>query len=115
MGVAEPAVDVPEGNAKKGAKLFKSKCAQCHTCDAGGASKQGPNLNGLFGSKAGAKDGFDFTDAVKNSDITWNEKFLWEWVGNPKKFIPGTKMVFAGLKKDAERADLIEYMKKATA
>ena len=57
MVVAEPKVDVPAGDSAKGAKLFKAKCAQCHTCNKGGDSKSGPNLHGLFGKKAGSDPG----------------------------------------------------------
>jgi len=115
MPVAEPEVEVPEGNTKKGAKLFKSKCAQCHTLEKGAAGKQGPNLNGLFGRQAGCTDGFEYTGAMKDSGIEWSDKHLYEFTLNPKKYVPGTKMVFAGLKKEKERGDLIAYMKDACA
>jgi len=94
----------------KGAKLFKAKCAQCHTCEPGGSSKQGPALHGVFGRPAGSI-GYDFTSAVKDSKITWSEEHLFKFMLAPKKYIPGTKMVFAGLKKEAERADIIAYIK----
>jgi len=115
MVIAEPDVDVPAGDSKKGAKLFKSKCAQCHTIDAGGATKQGPNLNGMFGRQSGLAEGYAFSDANRDSGIIWSDKHLFEFLVNPKKYMPGTKMVFAGIKKEKERADLIEYMKDAAA
>ena len=95
---------------KKGAKLFKAKCAQCHTIEKNGASKQGPALWGLFGRRSGETD-FAYSDALKNQQITWDSDSLNKFLINPKKYAPGTKMVFAGLKKESEREDLISYIR----
>merc|ERR1712113_505148 len=98
------------GDAKKGAGLFKTRCAQCHTLKEGEGNKIGPELHGLFGRKSGQVAGYSYTDANKQKGVTWDENTLFEYLENPKKYIPGTKMAFGGLKKPKDRNDLITFL-----
>ncbi|KAK4634116.1 Cytochrome c [Fulvia fulva] len=102
------------GDSKKGANLFKTRCAQCHNLKEGEGNKIGPNLHGLFGRQTGQVEGFSYSDANKQKGITWEENTLFEYLENPKKYIPGTKMAFGGLKKGKDRNDLITFLKEET-
>ncbi|KAF2859433.1 cytochrome c [Piedraia hortae CBS 480.64] len=103
-----------DGDAKKGAGLFKTRCAQCHTLKEGEGNKTGPNLHGLFGRHTGSVEGFSYTDANKGANVVWKEDTLFEYLENPKKYIPGTKMAFGGLKKAKDRNDLITFLREET-
>lgn len=101
---------LPPGDAARGQKIFKGRAAQCHTATQGGANGVGPNLFGIVGRHSGRIEGYTYSKANENSGVTWNPQVLDVYLENPKKFMPGTKMSFAGLKKPQERADLIAYL-----
>jgi cytochrome c len=91
-------------------KTSFNKCMICHSIGEGAKNKIGPELNGLDGRKAGTVPDFNYSDANKNSGITWNEAEFKEYIRDPKAKIPGTKMIFAGIKNDKEVNDLWAFI-----
>ncbi len=104
---------IAAADPEKGAKIAR-KCTACHTFDKGGKTKIGPNLYDILGKKAGAVEGFKFSKAMVakgDEGFTWTYQNLEDYLANPKKVIPGTKMTFPGLRKPEQRADVIAYMR----
>jgi cytochrome c len=101
-------------DAAAGEKVF-AQCRACHQVGETAKNLVGPKLNGLFGRKSGTVEGYSYTDANKNSNITWDEPIFREYILDPKGKIPGTKMVFAGIKNPRQVTDLIAYLKKFDA
>ena len=97
-----------------GETSFK-KCLPCHSVGPDAKNKVGPVLNGLDGRHSGSIEGYNYTEANKNSGITWNEHIFKEYITNPRAKIPGTKMVFAGITNEKERENLWAYLKQFDA
>ena len=112
--VAASTVAAQSGEPAKGERLFNQQCKSCHTVDKGGANGIGPNLFGMFGRKAGATEGFASSDAMKKSGIVWDDASLTDYLKDPKGRVPDTKMVYAGMKRPDQVAEMIVYLKKAT-
>ena len=99
------------GDAVKGEKVFK-KCKACHYVDKE-KNKTGPHLVAVLGRAAGSLEGYKYSKAMKASGLVWDEETLAAYLKAPKKYVKGTKMAFAGLKKDKDVADVIAYLKAA--
>ena len=97
-----------------GATSYK-KCVACHDVGPTAKNKVGPVLNGLDGRKSGTVAAYNYSDANKNSGITWNEASFLDYIKDPKARIPGTKMVFAGIKNEAEAKNLWAHLKQYDA
>ena len=97
------------GDPAAGEKIF-NKCKTCHQIGPGARNGVGPEQNGIDGRKAGVQPNYSYSEANKNSGITWNHDTFVKYLENPKAMIPGTKMVFPGLPAEKDREDLWSYM-----
>jgi cytochrome c len=94
-------------DAEHGKTVFKA-CAACHATDH--ANRVGPGLERIVGRKAGTAPGFRYSDAMKNSGIVWDDKWLNAYLESPQKAVPGNRMPYAGLKNPTDRTDLVAYL-----
>ncbi len=103
--------DATAADADRGKELYQSRCGACHLLD---ANRIGPSHRGVFGRTAGTVEGFNYSTAVKNSGVVWNEQTLDTWLTNPQAMIPGQRMNFR-IANEADRADIIAYLRQQTA
>ncbi|MDF2997450.1 MAG: c-type cytochrome [Xanthobacteraceae bacterium] len=112
LGTTAALAQSPAGDPEKGATVFK-KCMACHAVGEGAKNKVGPELNGIVGRKMGAVAGFNYSETLKEHNAkgeVWDAEKLNKYLENPKGYLPGIKMVFAGLPKETDRADLEAYL-----
>jgi len=114
VGGAAAISAAPPPDAANGAVIFK-KCASCHSVDPTGKNGLGPNLRGVVGRKAGMVAGFNYSPAMKASGQVWNDQTLARFLAAPRQAVPGTKMIFIGLPKPQDQADVIAYLKQNSA
>ncbi|WP_353186940.1 c-type cytochrome [Bosea sp. (in: a-proteobacteria)] len=98
-------------DAEAGQRAF-NKCRACHQIGEGARNLVGPELNGLIGRHSGSVEGYSYSSANKNSGLTWDEATFAEYIKDPKAKIPGTKMIFAGIRSEKEIADLTAFLKQ---
>ncbi|CAH1658243.1 Cytochrome c2 [Hyphomicrobiales bacterium] len=101
-------------DAAAGEKIY-AQCRACHQVGETAKNTVGPALNGVIGQKAGGRDGYSYSAAMKDSGLVWNEATFSEYIQNPRGKVPGTKMVYAGLKDEKRIADLLAYLKQFDA
>jgi cytochrome c len=96
--------------AQDGQALYRRQCSTCHATEAG-QNKIGPSLHGIAGSKAAAVPGFEFSDAMKSSNLTWTDDNLAKYIADPKGTVPDGKMVYAGMKNPDDVKAVIDFLK----
>jgi cytochrome c len=110
-GAAAAISAAPPSDAAAGAAIFR-KCAACHSVDPSGKNGVGPSLRGVAGRKAAAVAGFTYSPAMKVSGLVWNDQTLARFLAGPRQVVPGTRMIFIGLPKPQDQADVIAYLKQ---
>ncbi len=98
---------------ENGRRAF-ARCRSCHTISEGGPNMTGPNLYGVFGRQTGVHPGFNYSAAMKEADFVWDGERLDDWLENPRTFLKGTKMSFAGIPDAADRRDVVAFLKVET-
>ena len=107
--VAGATTALADDDVKAGEIVFKRTCGVCHTVEVG-KNKIGPSLAGVVGRKAGSLEGFKYSEAMKNANVTWSDETLDKYLTDPKAFVPGNRMTFAGVKKAEDRKAVIAYL-----
>jgi cytochrome c len=97
------------GDAEQGKAIFQKTCGLCHTTEAG-KNKIGPSLHGVVGREAGTLPGYSYSEAMKKFHQKWTPEELQHYLTDPRKIVPGTKMIFAGLKDEKQRDDVVAYL-----
>jgi len=113
LSAAGATTGLAEGDAAKGKRVF-AKCKACHVVDKE-KNRVGPHLVALFGRAAGSIEDYKYSKAMSASAVVWSEESLDAYLKKPRAYIKGTKMAFVGLRKQKDRADVIAYLKEATA
>lgn len=108
--ISSPAL--AEGDAAAGKKVY-NKCKACHALEEG-KNRVGPSLYQIIGRSAGSIEGFKYSKAMKESGLTWDEETLAKFLAKPKELVPGTRMAFPGLRKEADLENVIAYLKSAS-
>ncbi|MFO0293733.1 MAG: c-type cytochrome [Rhodospirillales bacterium] len=107
LGMASPAA---ASDPAAGEQVFKRLCSSCHIATAEGRRGVGPSLWNIVGRKSGTIEGFRYSTANQNANIVWTPEILDKYLTNPRAVVPGTTMAFAGIRNDAERANVIAYL-----
>jgi len=110
----ESEISLNIGDAERGRKLY-FQCRACHSLKQNESHKIGPNLFGVFNSKAGKSNGFIYSTALMNSNLIWDIDNLDRWLEKPYELVPGNQMIFSGMKNKNDRDDLLAYLYKETA